>query len=298
MTATVRPGIYLEDHPPARRQYLVGRRRPGIRPVIVVHTAESGTDQTGPDPKAEGVADYIRTRSTAGSYHLIGDVDSIIQLIRFENEAAHDGTGSNRWAISISLAMNAADWPVLPEPRRLALLDTAGLMAAIGARWFIDQGHEPPRSVLLSKSESDRADANGFISHARRDPTRRSDPGRDFPWHLFFDRYQHHLGRTTDMPDRTEQIKTAQRAIAEAGYATAWFDDSDPTRRVEPGYAIEVDDYADGDFGPTTLADLEAALADLNEAEIDPAIVAKAQAYERVRAAAITVRSIFENPDS
>ncbi|MEL6983709.1 MAG: N-acetylmuramoyl-L-alanine amidase, partial [Actinomycetota bacterium] len=114
--AIVRDGIYLEDNPPARSQFRVGRRDP-VKSVIVVHTAESGTDLSGPDAKAEGVASFIRGRSDAGSYHLIGDSDSIIQLIRFDNEAFHDRTGSNRWAIGISLAMNAADWSGLPAAR-------------------------------------------------------------------------------------------------------------------------------------------------------------------------------------
>ncbi len=132
--ATVRDGIYLEDNPPVRSQFRTGRRDP-VKSVIVVHTAESGTERAGPDSKAEGVASFIQRRSDAGSYHLIGDSDSIIQMIRFDNEAFHDRTGSNRWSIGISLAMNAADWPGLTSGRRTELVRTAGQMAAIAAAW-------------------------------------------------------------------------------------------------------------------------------------------------------------------
>ena len=173
----------------ARSQFRVGRRDP-VKPIIVVHTAESGTDRSGADPKAENVANFIRGRSTAGSYHLVGDADSIIQLIRFDNEAFHDRTGSNRWAIGISLAMNAGDWPSLSASRRAEFVATAGQMAAIAARWLRDRGLELPEPRLLTKTESDRLDASGFISHARRDPTRRSDPGAGFPWTSFFAAYQ------------------------------------------------------------------------------------------------------------
>ena len=38
--ATVRDGIYLEDNPPARSQFRVGRRDP-VKSVIVVHTADA-----------------------------------------------------------------------------------------------------------------------------------------------------------------------------------------------------------------------------------------------------------------
>ena len=210
--ATVRDGIYLEDNPPARSQFRVGRRDP-VKPIIVVHTAESGTDRSGADPKAENVANFIRGRSTAGSYHLVGDADSIIQLIRFDNEAFHDRTGSNRWAIGISLAMNAGDWPSLSASRRAEFVATAGQMAAIAARWLRDRGLELPEPRLLTKTESDRLDASGFISHARRDPTRRSDPGAGFPWTSFFAAYQQSLGDGGDDPSRDAVIRQLQRLV-------------------------------------------------------------------------------------
>lgn len=187
--AALRPGIYLEDNPPRRNQFRVGRRDP-IKSVIVVHTAESGTDTVGADPKAENTANFIRNRTDAGSYHMLGDSDSIIQLVRFENEAFHDRTGSNRWAIAISLGMNAADWPNLSNARRNQLTTTAAEMAAIAATWLGDRGLPFPEPRLLTKAESDRASASGFISHARRDPTRRSDPGAEFPWSEFFRIYR------------------------------------------------------------------------------------------------------------
>ena len=213
----IRDGIYLEDNPPARSQFRVGRRDP-VKPVIVVHTAESGTDTEGPDPKAENVARFIRRRSTAGSYHLLGDADSIIQLVRFENEAYGDRTGSNRWAIHISLAMNAGDWPSLPPERRDALTRTAAWMARYAADWLQANGHGRPPPVLLSKQESDRRDASGFISHARRDPTRRTDPGPAFPWEQFFDYYRN--GDTTmatiNVPD--PHVVQIQEICERAGY--------------------------------------------------------------------------------
>jgi hypothetical protein len=210
--ATVRDGISLEDNPPVRGQFRVGRRDP-VKPVIVVHTAESGTDRSGPDPKAEGVASFIRNRTDPGSYHLIGDADSIIQLIRFDNEAYHDRTGSNRWSIGISLAMNAADWPSLSGTRREELVATAGQMAAIAATWLKGRGLQVPEPRLLTKVESDRLDATGFISHARRDPSRRSDPGAGFPWTDFFRSYQQALTDGGIEPDRDTLVRQLQALV-------------------------------------------------------------------------------------
>lgn len=187
--ATVRAGIYLEDNPPRRDQFRVGRRDP-VKPVIVVHTAEGGTDRVGADYKAENTASFIRNRTDAGSYHMLGDSDSIIQLVRFENEAYQDGTGSNRWAIGISLAMNAADWSRISSTRRQELTTTAAEMAAIAARWLGDRGLPYPVPRLLTKRQSDAPNASGFISHARRDPSRRTDPGANFPWTEFFRLYR------------------------------------------------------------------------------------------------------------
>ena len=183
---------YLVRHRPARSQFRTGRRtdQGPIRPLIVAHTGESGTDTAGEDPKAENVARFIRRRSTAGSYHLVGDADSIIQLVRFADEAFHDGTGSNRWSIGISLAMNAADWPKLTPKRRGDFINTAAHMAAMAAAWLVGQGYAPPDPVLLTKAESNQRGASGFISHGRRDPSRRSDPGPLFPWSAFLDRYE------------------------------------------------------------------------------------------------------------
>ncbi|MGI9599374.1 MAG: N-acetylmuramoyl-L-alanine amidase, partial [Acidimicrobiales bacterium] len=181
--------------------------------MIVVHTAEGGTDFSGPDPKAENVANFIRTRSNPGSYHLLGDSDSIIQLVRFENEAFQDGTGSNRWAIGISVSMNAADWPNISASRRTEFTTSAAQMAAIAANWLDERGLPVPAARLLTKSESDRADASGFISHARRDPTRRSDPGAGFPWSDFFRSYQQILSDGGVEPTQEELIKQIQTLV-------------------------------------------------------------------------------------
>ena len=192
MTITIRPGIYLEENPPARRkgQFRLGRRDP-LKPVVVVHTAQSGTDTRGADTKAEAVAGFIQRRQDAGSYHILGDRDSIIRLVRIANEAYGDGTGSNRWAIHISLAMDAGDWDklALDSVPWVEYVESAATMALLAAMACHDRGLRIPAARLLTKAESDRADACGFISHGRRDPARRSDPGAGFPWGRFFARY-------------------------------------------------------------------------------------------------------------
>lgn len=87
----------------------------------------------------------------------------------------------------------------------------------------------------------------------------------------------------TTTTDRTGQIKEWQRRLAEAGYASAWWDHADGvTPMVDPGDTAAVDRYADDDFGRWTLADSLDLLADLNEAEFDPDTVRKAGLFDDI----------------
>ena len=271
MTLSIRDGIYLEDNPPTRNQFRVGRREQP-RSVVVLHTAESGTDLHGADPKAENVAAFIQQRKDAGSYQLIGDADSIIQLVRFENEAFQDGTGSNRWAIGISLAMNAQDWEPgrISDHRRHALARTAAVMAVMAANWLRSQGLPAPAPVHLTEAESDAPGASGFIAHARRDPERRTDPGDFFPWALFFNLYSQYL--TEGLPALTTIKETTAMANQHV---------------IEWQKAIGV--AADGDFGPKTLEasenllDHNKHLSELaNRNVVDPALAEKAALFDQL----------------
>lgn len=179
-------GFYLIDHPPTRPQYLT-RRRASETGCVVVHTPEGGLDLHPPDTKAEQVAAYIASRSTPGSYHWISDSDSSVPMIPWTYEAAQDGTGSNPWAVGLSIACNADQWPHLLayEP---AWVDGALEQLAFGAAAYAADLYARTGIVIparrISKAQSD-AGHPGFISHAERDPGRRSDPGLVFPWSRF-----------------------------------------------------------------------------------------------------------------
>lgn len=184
----VKPGIYLEGNPPEHPQFRERRDTP--RSVIVLHTAETGGDAESPDKRAENTARFISDRDEYGSYHMIGDTDSIIKLVRFRDTAYHDGTGSNDWSVGISLAIMADEWSTFDEDTSQQLVKVMAIMAARVANWMDRKGYGKPAAVRLSKEESESSDASGFISHADRDPGRRTDPGADFPWSSFFDEYE------------------------------------------------------------------------------------------------------------
>lgn len=176
-------GAFLIDHPPARRQFKL--RGTTISGVVVLHTAESLPDFTGPDLGAEGVARFIAGRSDPGSYHWLADSDSLIDLVPMRDFQAYgDGTGSNPHAIHISAATQAHRWDGLP---REWVRDTVRHMAVAAHRAseLLEDVHGvriPARRVSKEQSSNRR---EGFISHGERDPGRRSDPGAGFPWATF-----------------------------------------------------------------------------------------------------------------
>lgn len=191
---------YLDDHPPRVRQF----RDRGTKPsgVIVVHTAESVMDTVDADTGAESVASFIANRTDYGSYHSLVDSNSRVRLVRFDQQAYGDGTGSNSHAIHISFACRTTDWDRMSSERREAFINRGAWAAVEAARW-LKKNHGivvPPRRISRAQSD-DRVP--GFISHAERDPERRSDPGANFPWEMFINKFQQRT-QEADMPTPDE----------------------------------------------------------------------------------------------
>lgn len=189
--------VYLIDNPPVTRQYRSPRRATPTG-CIVVHTAESSPDTIPTDDGAENVARFIQGRSDFGSYHAICDSDTWIQLVRWGDEAFGDATGSNPWAVHVSAATQAHRWDSLPGKWVEGCVASMAEAASVAADWLeTEHGiRVPARRITRAGSE---AGEPGFISHAERDPARRTDPGAGFPWAMFltlFDAQQTDTRRT------------------------------------------------------------------------------------------------------
>lgn len=201
-------GFYLLDHPPKARQFLTRRRRPETGGVVV-HTPEGGVDLSPPDTKAEDVARFIASRPDHGSYHWISDSDSSVHMIPWTYEAAQDATGSNPWAVGLSIACNAADWPRLLRDHP-AWVEGALAQAARGARAYAADLHARTGIVIparrITRAESDRG-LPGFLGHGDRDPARRSDPGPGFPWERFLALYADQSEEDDDMADPRQIVR-------------------------------------------------------------------------------------------
>lgn len=206
---------YLIDNPPRTRQFRIPRRATPSG-VVVVHTAESFPDETGPDTGAENVARFIENRDTPGSYHDLADSDSLMLLVPYEAEAFHDGTGSNPHSYGVSAATQAAKWAELGDEWVDATVRNMARGAARYARW-IKKKHGiiiPARRITRAQSE---ARVPGFISHGERDPGRRTDPGKLFPWDKFLKYYSEEMNGSRedwwfDMAT-SEEVAELQKAV-------------------------------------------------------------------------------------
>lgn len=210
---------WLRQNPPRRAQYRSGRRAKHTG-LTVIHTAENMLDEIGDDSGAEGVAQFIRTRTTPGSYHDLVDSDSSIKLVRYSDEAYQDGTGSNPFAMSISFAVRAADWETMKPERRRALLVQGAKAFQRQQLWLAKNGKPTTPLRRITKAESDAGKA-GFISHGERDPGRRSDPGRYFPWSEFFAIIREVMNTVTPVAPAPAPVPTAKEADMDTTLVTA-----------------------------------------------------------------------------
>lgn len=209
--------VYLRKHPPARSQYRSPRREDPSG-LIVIHTAESVLDSIGPDSGAENVAAFIARRTDApGSYHILADSDSRIRLVRFTDEAYGDGTGSNPFAIHISAACRTTDWKTMSADQRKGFIEQMAGGAAVAAKWIKKNYGVSVPSKRITKVQSDERKP-GFITHAERDPSRRSDPGADFPWPEFFREFDRLMGRDQSAKDKPliQRLVAARKALTVA----------------------------------------------------------------------------------
>jgi hypothetical protein len=219
---------YLEEHPPARQQYIAPRRSEPSG-GIVVHTAENLFDVSPPDNGGEAVAHFIANRTdAAGSYHSLVDSDSIVRVMPYEWEAFGEGTGGNRWALHLSFACHATDWATMPEAWRTGALANGAQEAANMARWVnAVTGLVVP--ALHIPAFDYRAQRPGFVYHAQLDPSRRSDPGASFPMTDFLNQYAIIMSQEPIVPpSRIAIVAEAQQVLFDAGFYTGPLD-GDPS---------------------------------------------------------------------
>lgn len=194
---------YLLDNPPRQRQF---RRTRRAKPsgVLVAHTGESATSADG-----LALARFIQGRADYGSYHNIAGHRSWLRLVPYDAEAFGDGTGSNSHAIHVSFATKAALWPSMSTSVRQGFVEQGALAAADAAEWLYRTTGVVVPARRITRAESERR-VPGFISHGERDPARRTDPGRGFPWDAFLARYAQLTAALGNAPEGDDDMTPEQ----------------------------------------------------------------------------------------
>lgn len=280
---------YLDINKPRQRQFRP-RRKPMV-PVVVVHTAENNPDFNGVDNGAENVANFIRTRTTYGSYHLIGDRDSIIRL-QTNNLAVYHDRSSNDFTTSLSGAMQGVNWTSLSGKHREQWINSFVQMFVIQGRDLQRRGVGLPDARLLTRSQAHAGQA-GFIGHGMMDPGRRTDPGRDFPWTEILTRYAAEVGVTQqastgsihlESKSDKESVLALQQALNKInapGHNELVEDGlfggktEEAVRNFQEQYRLDID----GIVGPNTKGAIEEALVQLNKPKLNVAQVLHEHRY-------------------
>jgi len=190
--------FYLLDHPnPNGLSYSLTRGEP-IR-GIVLHTAENVADTIGPDGGAERVASYGATTRRA-SWHVTVDKDSIIYMLPDRMQAWHV-VGYNSSTLGIEQACQASKWKEYPAD----WVDATITNTATVVKQWCELYDIPMKRISRDEYDSGK---RGILAHADLDPSRRSDPGKDYPWDLLFEKME------TDM---TEFYIELEKLVTESG---------------------------------------------------------------------------------
>jgi N-acetyl-anhydromuramyl-L-alanine amidase AmpD len=167
-------GYYLLDNRNPYGDHFYPSRRKPLR-VIVLHITAGleDLDLIGRDASAEQTARYCATTDRQVSWHAGADSDSWLNLLPASYTAWHASDyNSGSWGLEISKTdISWGDEPKAWVERTLT--NAAAACRPVAAKYGI-----PHR--LLTRAQVD-AGMDGFTYHSRLDPTRRSDPGPDFP---------------------------------------------------------------------------------------------------------------------
>ena len=170
-------GFYLleNENPDAslrengKKGYYYPRRSRDIQ-GIVVHTAEGGRE-------ALGIAKYLAKTDRTASAHVVVDDKNIVNLLPDDFTAFHV-RAHNSNTLGIELAYFASEWGLDKEYEDAVI--------ALAAKWCSEKVELYNITPRRLNREEWLAGKSGFISHAELDPSRRTDPGMNFPWEQFF----------------------------------------------------------------------------------------------------------------
>ncbi len=193
-------GYYLLDNRNPNRDMFYTSRNKALVGVVVHCTAGlEDLDFIGTDHSAENTARYAATTSRAVSWHSGNDSDSTIELLPASYTGWHC-RGYNSSTYGHEISKRHMVWSSMPDRWVTETLTRAAKHMGKIAR----ENGIPVRKI--TKTQLDKAIAagnpsmGGFVGHRELDPTRRTDPGADFPWDRFLSIAQSTTTEEEDMP--------------------------------------------------------------------------------------------------
>jgi hypothetical protein len=142
-------------------------RKKGIQ-GIVIHTAEGAP--------AENVAKYFTFNTRPASAHAVVDESIIINLLP-DTAVAFHVRGNNSKTLGLEIAYWAHKWG-----ENLQLED---MLLNNAAKWCRKKALEHDIPITRLNKSSWAKGQKGFMAHSDLDPSRRTDPGDEFPWDKF-----------------------------------------------------------------------------------------------------------------
>lgn len=183
-------GYWLLDHRNPYGNHFYPTRNRKLKAIVVHCTAGlEDLDLKGPDNSAEGTARYAATTLRDVSWHSGSDTDTFIDLLPY-SYTAWQCVNYNSSTAGHEISKLNMDWNAVSKQwrDRVLFVTALGPDGKGGLRKKAVENGIPFRRA--TKAELDHAIATdgppvGFISHADLDPSRRTDPGRNFPWSQF-----------------------------------------------------------------------------------------------------------------
>jgi hypothetical protein len=187
----VSTSYYLLDNPnPHGPHHYPSRRSPLLH--IVLHITAGLEDLNGDDQSAEKTARYAATTDRRVSWHASTDSDSCFYLLPASYTAFHC-KGFNGSGYGLEISKRNTRWTGMPAAWTEATLRHAARILAPVVR-----DHGIPLRRLTRAQAS--AGQKGFLYHSDADPTRRTDPGADFPLDRLFALIEAELAPINPLP--------------------------------------------------------------------------------------------------
>lgn len=172
-------GYTLLDNRNPHGSHFYTSRSKGVTAIVLHITAGlEDLDLRGVDHSAEATARYASNTSVKVSWHAGVDSDSIVRLLPDHYTAWHC-KGMNSGGLGLEISKTHTDWRTVPRDWVRATLANA---AVVCSEWS-EKFKIPQR--LLTRAQAVRG-VKGFVYHSTMDPTRRSDPGANFPIELLW----------------------------------------------------------------------------------------------------------------